>query len=165
MGIVKRKHQFYETSECHMRFRLCYIPKSYQVSRTSYFRAICFRTFNFRAVKKLIYSRTNNFRAPTKFIFLRRSKLWLKMLSKTLGEICRSTGFLSSVFYHIWTEWYLYFSLFRQNQRHGKIRIRLCQHTGKYGSEKAGISTNQVSFNTKSKDQKTINSKPWNKFL
>ena len=121
------------------------------------FCAIYFRAFNFRAFKQFMYSRTHNFRALTKFILSRRSKLWLKLFSKTLREICRNTDFLWSVFSRIWTESYLYFSVFGQNGRflsvfsriwteseilskYGKIRIQFCPHRGKYGSEKAHIS-------------------------
>ena len=62
-------------------------------------------TSYFRAIKQLIYSRAE------KPYLSRRSKLWVKMFSKTLREICRNTGFLWSVFSHIWTESYPYFKL------------------------------------------------------
>ena len=77
------------------------IPWSYQISRTSYFRAIYIRAFNFRAVKQFIYSRMNNFRTLTKLIFSRRSKLWMKMFSKTLREICQNTG-LSDLYFPVY---------------------------------------------------------------
>ena len=83
------------------------------------FARFIFRVFNFCAVKQFIYLRMNNFRALTRLTFSRKSKLWLKMFSKTLREICWNTGFPWPVFSGIRTESEIL-------SKYGKIRIEFC---------------------------------------
>ena len=112
---------------------------------------ICyFRAANFRAVKQFLYSRTNNSCALTNLIFSRRSKLWLKMFSKALREICRNKGFLRSIFYCIWTESYPYFPILDRISilfKYRKIQIRFCPRMRKYGSEKVILVYTEILVN------------------
>ena len=75
----------------------------HQISRTSFSLRFLFTPLIFAELNELYIC------ALIKLIFSHRSKLWLKMCSKTLREICWKTGFLWTVFSHIRTGSYPYF--------------------------------------------------------